>query len=164
MQALLEDVHDQFSVVAVGQVQQVAAVRLVLACMLRVAMLLRQRGVDQDGDGDGDGDGVRNATYSIACYEGFTWATGRFLHQFAFERHIRKEQSHVSRVGEFQLVPISADTQNRLIFLGTHRLTAYVVIKHLLQVNQSALVRAVLRVRRARLSDRAGSAISCMRS
>jgi hypothetical protein len=43
MHALLEDVHDQFSVVAVGQVQQVAAVRLVLACMLRMAMLLRQR-------------------------------------------------------------------------------------------------------------------------
>lgn len=43
MHALLEDVHDQFSVVGVGQVQQVAAVRLVLACVLRVALLLRQR-------------------------------------------------------------------------------------------------------------------------
>ena len=136
MQALLEDVHDQFSVVAVGQVQQVAAVRLVLACMLRVAMLLRQRGVDHGGDG------VRNAIYLIAGYIDFTWATGRFPHQFEFERHIRKDQSHVSRVGEFQLLPFSADTRNRLIFLGTHRLTAYDVIKHLRQVNQSALVRA----------------------
>jgi hypothetical protein len=42
MRAVLEDVHDQFPVVGVGQAQ-VAAVRLMLACLLRTPLLLCQR-------------------------------------------------------------------------------------------------------------------------
>ncbi len=41
MRAVFEDVHDQFAVVGVGKAQQVAAIGLLLAFLLRVPLLLR---------------------------------------------------------------------------------------------------------------------------